>query len=112
MVGSMPLKEAAVTKMVSFGENEMTDIDSEDDLMERNEVEQSCMLLPCQEEQLERRKEVSKSEKRLQSAFELTDLAPRGSYQVRVRCANKYGWGTYSKPASFSPRECAGFQAA
>lgn len=105
MVGSQPLKEAVVSKTVSYGENELTDVDSEDDLMERSEVERSCTLLRSQEEQLERRKEVSKAEKRLQNVFELTGLSPRTSYQVRVRCANKYGWGNYSKAFSFSLRD-------
>lgn len=105
MNGPTPFKEVTTCVQVSFNENELTDVDSESDLNERSEVDRNCNMLDCQEEVLERRKEPARSENVLPQVFEFSDLAAKSSYQVRVRCANKYGWGNYSKPFSFCPRE-------
>ena len=97
-----PFKEAAAShpQQIDFDDGEMTDVENDDDFEERKAVEVACM---AGSSTLEKRKEVFKSGNELALHCVLTGLAAKQGYQVRVRCANKYGWGDYDNGVSFTP---------
>ena len=97
-----PFKEATSnpTNQILFEEGEMTDVESDSDLEERRVVEFACI---ASDPTLERRREVSNVGRELNLHCLLPPLVGKQTYQVRVRCANKYGWGDYEDGVTFSP---------
>lgn len=100
-----PFKEKEGRMKIAFEDGELTDCESESDLEERNEVEMNCSYLSGRQVSLDTRMELSNQEHLLPRYQTIRDLQSSSKYVVRVRLANKYGWGNYSQGSSFCLRD-------
>lgn len=96
-----PFKEKISKNKVCFDDGELTDVDDETDLDERNEVEMNCLSMIDKESLVEKRYEVNNQENALPRFYIIKGLVSNTKYTVRVRLANKYGWGLYSNGVNF-----------
>ena len=103
--GETVFKEAVVKSTVSYADGEATDVEDEDDQLERSQVEVICASFSEQDTHLEHRIEPNREEARIPNYYKLKGLNSRQTYCVRIRCANKYGWSDYSQGTVFCPRD-------
>lgn len=104
-VGKSVFKEAVARSTYSFSEGEATDVEDEEDQLDRSQVEMICASFMEQSNTLEHRIEDNREENRIQNYYELMGLNQRQVYQVRMRCANKFGWSEYSHGMTFCPKD-------
>lgn len=100
-----PFKEGPPASSTHFEDTELTDVDSDSDLEERKALELACAYMQDHEATLNDREEQIEKADTITDHFILPLLNEKQSYQVRVRFANKYGWGEFSPAVSFSPKD-------
>ena len=94
-------KEKVSKNKQVFEKGELTDCESDSDLDERNEIELHCFSMNEKLQKLEKRMEFNSQENVLPLYRTVEDLNPSMKYSIRVRFANKYGWGSFSSALSF-----------
>lgn len=104
-VSDTPFKENPSTVNTYFEDSELTDIDSDDDKEERKELELACAYMQDHESILHDREEQIERIDVLSRRYILPPLSENQKYQLRVRFANKYGWGEFSSPCTFCPKD-------
>ena len=100
-----PFKEKPSRMKISFENGELTDIESDSDLDERNEVEMCCVCMEERQDKVDKRMELNNQENVLPRFYVIKELNSSTKYSVRVRLANKYGWGNYSNGFNFCIKE-------
>ena len=104
-MGDSPYKEKISKVKLSYDNGELTDCESDSEKDEKKEIEMSCLGVSGRENKFDLRYEVDNQEYALPRYYTLRDLVESTKYVVRVRVANKYGWGTYSTGYNFCIRE-------
>ena len=104
-MGDSPRKEKTSKVKLPYENGELTDFESDSEMDERNEIEMNCLCMSGRENKLDLRFEVDNQEYVLPRYYTLRDLVESTKYVVRVRVANKYGWGMYSTGYNFCIRE-------